>query len=186
MHIGVIAEDRSDIEVLYALTCKLVEPSAFSFKPFIGQGCGKIRRKCAAWAKNLLERGCSHLIVIHDLDTKVEKTLRRDITQCIRGLRFRGYIVLIPVREIESWLLADPEAIRKTFNLEKIPNIPKHPETILRPKEYLRDIVWKYGRKQYVNTIHNRRIADYVLIDRLPACASFSAYPPFVITVFHN
>ncbi len=72
MRIGIIAEEASDVEVLYELTCKLMNENMFSFKKFIGHGCGKLHRKCTAWAENLLLRGCSHLVVIHDLDNNDE------------------------------------------------------------------------------------------------------------------
>lgn len=44
MRIGVIAEEASDIDVLYELTCKLTKENMFSFKRFIGHGCGKLRK----------------------------------------------------------------------------------------------------------------------------------------------
>lgn len=180
MLIGVIAEARSDIEVLYALTCKLVDSRNFSFKQFSGAGCGKLRRKCTAWAHNLLKRGCSHLVLIHDLDNNDERELRSELTQQVTSVKFKGYIVLIPIREIESWLLADPEAIRKTFSIKTALKVPKKPETILRPKEKLRDLVWQYGKKQYINTIHNRKIAEHVELARLQICKSFTPYPSFI------
>ena len=184
MLIGVIAEDRSDIEVLYALTCKLAESSQFSFKPFAGGGCGMLRRKCTAWAENLLSRGCTHLVVIHDLDNNNEIKLRQEIMQQVKGIRFKRYIILIPVREIEAWLLADPEAIQTVFSLRKMPKVPKSPESILSAKEKLRDIVWQCGQKRYVNTIHNRKIAEHATLARLQICKSFTPYPAFIKQVF--
>ena len=44
--IGVIAEEVNDVEVLYEMTCKIVSENSFSFKLFVGHGCGKLRRKC--------------------------------------------------------------------------------------------------------------------------------------------
>ena len=57
IRIGVIAEDTSDVEVLYELTAKLIEPNKFSFRRFVGKGCGKIKRKCGAWASALQTKG---------------------------------------------------------------------------------------------------------------------------------
>ncbi|MBU4334536.1 MAG: hypothetical protein KKD07_08860, partial [Candidatus Omnitrophica bacterium] len=64
MDIGIIVEDKCDIEVMNELTGKLVKSNLFSFKKnFKAHGCGKLKIKCASWAKILFERGCEHLIV---------------------------------------------------------------------------------------------------------------------------
>ena len=184
MDIGVISEDRSDIDVLYELTCKLVKENECSFKMFSGTGCGKLRRKCTAWAQNLLRRGCSYLIIIHDLDQNNQQTLYQELRDLIHHVKFKCYVILIPIREIEAWLLSDPDAIQKTFNLSKKPKIPKKPELVQRPKEKLRDLVWSYGRKRYLNTIHNSRIAANLKLRNLKICKSFSPYPTFIKDIF--
>ncbi len=53
--IGVIAEEQNDIDVLYQYTCKIIPENSFSFLRFVGHGCGKLRKKCRAWAENLLK-----------------------------------------------------------------------------------------------------------------------------------
>ena len=148
MDIGIIAEDQSDVDVMYELTKKLVETKLFSFKKYLGFGCGKLRHKCSAWAKNLLSRGCNHLIVLHDLDKNNEKELDEELNNYVWDVGFKRYVILIPIHEIEAWLLADPEAIKMALNLSSIPNAPKQPESIRDPKERLRDIVWKTNKKQ--------------------------------------
>jgi len=178
--IGVIAEEYDDIDILYELTCKLTLENSFSFSSFVGHGCGTLRKKCTAWSHNLVRRGCSHLIVIHDLDNNDEQSLRKGLEGSVRGIAFNGHIILIPVYEIEAWLLSDPLALKQTFGMSKMPKVPAHPETVKDPKECLRDVVWKYGKKRYINTIHNKRIARTTRIQRLSVCPSFSSYPPFL------
>jgi hypothetical protein len=82
---------------------------------------------------------------------------------------------VIPVEELEAWLLTDPKALKVTFNLKKLPKCPSNPETIRYPKEYLRDLILKTSAKskQYVNTIHNPRIAERVSLASLRKCAAF-------------
>ncbi len=181
MLIGVIAEETNDVDVLYEFTCKLVGQHRFSFKQFVGHGCGKLRRKCSAWAEDLLRRGCTEVVVMHDLDENDETGLRRELTEAIKNIGCEAYVILIPVHELEAWLLADAVAIQKVFGLAKLPRIPARPETVLHPKEKLRDIVWQGSRKRYVNTIHNRKIAAASRISMLTVCPSFSAYPRFVL-----
>lgn len=183
MEIGIIAEENNDVEVIYEVTCKLIDESRFSFKKFVAHGCGRLRRKCTAWAENLLLRGCDHLVVIHDLDNNDEMELRKQLTHSINDIGFTGYVILIPVKEIEAWLLTDPKALQKVFHMAKMPKLPLDPEGIERPKEKLRDVIWKTTRKHYVNTIHNRKIAAVSRISKLKICRSFHPYPKFIASL---
>lgn len=186
MDIGIIAEEDNDLEVLYELTCKLINRRAFSFKRnFIAHGCGTLRNKCMVWAKNLLRRGCSYLVVMHDLDTFSEVSLCNELTSYVNKAGFQAYIIMIPVHEIEAWLLVDASALKRVFSMSKLPKIPHLPEDILEPKEKLENIIWKYSKKRYVNTIHNKHIAKELNINLLNRkCNSFGRYPRFIAEIF--
>ncbi len=186
MKIGVIAEEKNDVEVLYELTCKLIDKNAFSFKQFIGHGCGKLRRKCTQWAKNLLQRGCSYLVVIHDLDKYGEDTLRQELTKSVKDIHYNAHLILIPVREIEAWLLTDANALRKVFGLTKAPKLPGKPESLIDPKKQLEELIWKSDKKRYINTIHNQKIAAAMSIEKAKMCKSFCPYPTFVSEHLNN
>ena len=177
MDIGVIAEETNDVDVLYHFTCKLIDESSFSFKKFVGHGCAKLRKKCSVWASNLLTRGCSHLIVIHDLDTADLNALHEELSAAIAHANFEASLILIPIREIESWLLTDPEAIATVFKLRKAPKLPK---------KKLAQIVWASGKKQYINSIHNAKIAKESRIQLVRKCKSFSPFPKFVANHLKN
>ena len=186
VNIGVIAEERNDIDVLYQLTCKLTPETSFSFSTFAAHGCGRLRNKCRAWSQNLIRRGCTHLVVIHDLDDKDQDALRAELENSVRDIACSGHIILVPVFEIEAWLLSDPLALQQTFNMKQSPRIPRNPETIRRPKKYLRDIVWKCSKRHYINTIHNKRIASILRVNKVLSCSSFAPYPAFVSTIISN
>ena len=186
MDIGVIAEETNDVDVLYNLTCKLIDESTFSFKKFVGHGCGKLRRKCSAWASNLLSRGCSYLIVIHDLDNNNLDALQHELSVAIAHTSFESSLILIPVREMESWLLTDPQALMSVFNLRKTPKLPSKPETIIDPKKELTQVVWATGKKQYINTIHNAKIAKALRLNMIKKCKSFRPFPEFVAKNLKN
>lgn len=183
MNIGVIAEEANDVEVLYQLTCKLLDEASFSFKKFVGHGCGKLRKKCSAWASDLHMRGCTHLIVVHDLDDADMSVLRRKLSKSVEHTAFRASLILIPVREMEAWLLTDPLAIALAFNLRKEPKVPTKPENVLDPKKRLGEIVWASGKKQYVNSIHNAKIAKELRIERAKACPSFCPFVEFIRSI---
>ena len=180
MTIGIIAEDLSDVAVIRALTAKVVPKNQFSTKHFVGSGCGKLRRKCHAWAEVLCRRGCTHIVVVHDLDEENEHELRVTLESCVAQVSAKGVSVLIPVREIEAWLLTDAAAIQQVFNLRRRPRVPGNPEAIRDPKACLEELVWKGGSKRYVNSIHNQRIAEHAQLASIERCRSFRPYPEFL------
>ncbi len=182
MKIGIIAEEDNDVEVLYELTCKITAENTFSFKKFLGHGCGPIQKKCAAWAENLMRRGCTLLVVIHDLDDRNKATLFSDLNRQVQSVTFEAHLILIPVLELESWLLTDGQALKNIFKMSKTPNLPGQPETIMDPKKHLKDIVWKMAKKRYINTIHNKKIAKEITLPALNKCPSFQPYPAFIST----
>ena len=185
MNIGIIAEERNDIEVLYELTSKLIPVNDFSFKKFVAHGCGKLRRKCKSWAENLFRRGCKHIVVLHDLDASLEHELREELTTYVNSVGFDAFIILIPVHEIEAWLLVDSKALRKVFSMKKHPKTPMNHESILIPKKKLEEIVWKNTKKYYVNTIHNQKIAKELVLGRINRrCHSFRPYSNFINTIY--
>ena len=183
MKIGVIAEDDSDVMVIKELTLSLMKPRKIRFKRFVGGGCGKLRRKCRAWAENLVRQGCPWIIVAHDLDTCNEKELRAELSNAIADCRAEATVVLIPCREIEAWLLYDAEAIARAFNERQRPRLPHNPELLAEPKEFLGELVHREYDKEYLNTRHNELIAKNVDVARLRKSKSFAPHPPFVAQI---
>jgi Domain of unknown function (DUF4276) len=181
--IGIIAEDDSDVLVMRELTLSLLRTHRVGFRSFVGDGCGKLRRKCRAWAHNLVRQGCNWLVVVHDLDTYDERQLRNELTSAITPARAKASVVLIPKREIEAWLLYDPAAIAAAFNETQRPKLPGDPESLMDPKNYLDELIRKKYRKDYFNTIHNRLIAKHINISLLRRSSSFAPHPTFVNTV---
>jgi len=180
MDIGIIVEDQSDLDVLREITLKFRSPGTFKFRPYIAQGCAKLRRKCTSVAINMRDAGYRHVVVVHDLDEEDATSLRNELEGKVRHVGFRSHVILIPVREMESWLLTDSEALRTVFKMSKAPRVPGNPETVVNPKEYLRDLVWRNAKIRYVNTIYNGRIAAALRAEKLNSCRSFLAYPTFL------
>ena len=181
--LGLIAEDQSDVDVVRELTQKLAR-SNFRIKRFLGHGCGRIHAKSRAWAEHLQRQGCSLLILISDLDgqrlTKLSATLHAAINPC----PIQQHVIVIPVREIEAWLLADHEAITRALNLRRPMKKQPNPEAIQNPKERLRDLIRERsnGRISYLNTVHNEKIAKHVHIENLKRCPSFACFKDFIGT----
>ncbi len=139
--IGLITEDISDFDVVDEIIRKLVPKSKYSIKKYVGHGCGKIIGKCRDWAIDLKRRNCSILIILHDLDNQTETLLYKRLNQAMSPSPISKFVLVIPVQEIEAWLLSDLDAIKKALNLQAtLPKIP-NPESILNPKEHLGQMV---------------------------------------------
>jgi hypothetical protein len=53
----------------------------------------------------------------------------------------RTMLLRVAVREVESWLLADHEAVVKLIGKAAIRRLPDQPDTLLHPKDFLLDLV---------------------------------------------
>ena len=178
--IGVIAEDNSDVEVVKAILAKYLNKNDFQVKKFVGNGCGKLRNKCASWASLLVKQGCEHVLLFHDLDRWCENELRKELEGKLKSKGIPNSIVIVPVEEMEAWLLSDCEAIKRVFNLKAKPKAISMCEDIKSPKEHLRDIVWKQGKKKYLNTIHNQKIASLASLNDLLRCPSYRVLHDYI------
>lgn len=183
MRIGIIAEEDNDLAVIREFTSALLKPRRIGFSGFVGHGCGKLRRKCGAWACNLVRRGCPWVMVVHDLDVYDEVALQRELNTAIQPARARASVVLIPRREIEAWLLYDANAIARAFRETRVPRVPGNPESLIDPKQHLGDLIWRTYRKNYFNTVHNATIARHIDLSRLSRSRSFAPHPLFVASI---
>lgn len=183
IHIGVIAEDVSDIDVLKELARK-VSGRNFSVSQHFGKGCGSLKSKTPGWCKALKAKGCSAVVLVHDRDKKNATKLREELEAIMKNTVINKGYVTIPSEELEAWLLSDPSAIQRALKLEKEPKIKDPPETIPSPKEHLADLVTLNSKnrvKIYSNTEHNPLIAKEISIDSIDVkCPSFRYFREFV------
>jgi hypothetical protein len=181
--VGIIAEDNSDVNVVDATISKSTK-TRYTTKSFVGgNGCGRLRNKCRQWAENLRERGCTLLILVQDLDTSSLNKLRTALEKALAEAPIKPFVIVIPVREIEAWLLADQNAIRSALNIRDTIKQIKNPEALQRPKEYLRDLIYRVSKKRitYLNTIHNVKIARQCHMTSLRRCESFKLLQDFIV-----
>ena len=178
--IGVIAEDSSDICVINEILMKYMDCNKYSIKKFVGNGCGKLRNKCGVWANMLSKSGCEHIMVFHDLDRNDKSHLLDMLENKVSKDSFPSSIIVIPVEELEAWLLSDAKAIKTVFSLKKAPKKINNCETISSPKGHLRDIVWHLGKKRYLNTRHNQKIANKSTVTNFLRCKSYKPLDKFI------
>ncbi len=117
---------------------------------------------------------------MHDSDGGDAKKLREELEKLIWDVNTKLKVILIPVEELEAWLLADPKAIQQVFSMRNEPKISKRPESIPNPKEFLAQIVQKGSKANFLNTIHNKKIAKEQKLQSLDRCPSFNPYPEFL------
>lgn len=179
--VGVIAEDKSDVRVIETLMRKMAK-RPFTVAHFVGNGCGKIVGKCNAWAANLRERGCNYLVLIHDLDSAQLSVLKGRIEAALGNWLTASTVIVIPVREIEAWLLADHVAITTAMNLKNPLNKVDNPEAIQRPKERLGELIYTKSEhaRRYINSVDNEKIAAACSPTNLERCSSFQPFRAFV------
>ncbi|HEY4964545.1 MAG TPA: DUF4276 family protein, partial [Candidatus Saccharimonadales bacterium] len=185
VHVGIIAEDQSDIEVLKELGRK-ISGRNFSVSQHYGKGCGSIKTKTPGWCKAFGEKGCKAVVLVHDRDDKDADQLRQDLEAILAASVMKKCYVTIPTEELEAWLLSDMPAIKRALNLEKEPKDIHHPETVPSPKEHLGNLVTSHSKnksKYYVNTEHNGLIAKEIAISAIELkCPSFAHFKTFIET----
>ncbi len=180
--VGIIAEDDSDVAAAKVLIRRLAKSDNIGFKKFVGQGCGRIKRKCQSWANTLKIKGCRYLVLIHDLDRNNLDALRTNLEAAISPSPIMPYLICIPIEEMEAWWLSDPQAIRKALNLQVTPKIKGHPQSIASPKEHIGTLVRQCSNKTkiYLNTEHNAKIAEHLSLSKARQCDSFIPFCDFV------
>jgi len=178
--IGVIAEDASDVDIVKHILIKYLGNGGVSVKNFVGNGCGKLKQKCDSWTENLIKRGCEHVLIFHDLDRNKEHEIREKLATKVPPEKYPNSFIIIPIQEMEAWLLSDAEAIKTVFKLSKAPKKITDCESIESPKEYLRDLVWRLGKKRYLNTTHNEKLAEITSLINFNRCSSFKKLDKYI------
>ena len=182
IRVGIIAEDNSDVDAARVMIRRIAETNRIDVKKFVGRGCGKIMKKCNAWASILKTKGCKYLILIHDLDRNDLAVLMQSIEDAVSPCPIDPYLICVPIEEMEAWWLADPQAIKTALKLDKAPKVIGLPQSIPSPKEKLGVLVNRCSksRKLYLNTKHNAAIAEVLDFSKAMGCNSFTPFFKFV------
>ena len=171
--VGLVVEDKYP-EAIEEISKKL------GVKSIIRRQRGKISvKEASAFAEELL-RSCEKVIILGDADCNEEgerKRLQEIYKSLPEGLRESVHICII-VHELESWLLADENAISKVIgkNVKPVEN----PESIHNAKEYLEELLLEEAGKKYSTKSLpklKREIAKHVNVEKLKEkCASFADF----------
>lgn len=183
--IGIIAEDDSDVICARVFIHRITNNNKIKIKKWAKNGCSMMIRKCKSWANDLHNRGCSLLIVIHDSDGNNPNEISKKINEQLSSCPIIKKVIVIPVQELEAWLLSDPDGIKKALKLKRDLNVKSNTESIDSPKEYLGKAIDRASNfeKIYTNTMHNEIISNIISIDIIKKkCPSFVPFYSFITT----
>ena len=184
MIFAVLAEDRTDADVLVVLIKRIRDKANMTVYKKGFSGCGELCRKAWSHIENFADQGATHFIICHDSDGDEPETIRQKVREHIKKKLNGGpfpHRIIVPVQELESWIIADEEAIRLTIPTLVIkPQL--HPETIKSPKEWLKDESRNGGSKPlYAPATFNAKVAVHLNIDKVKnKCKSFKELVNFV------
>lgn len=180
MKIGIIAEAASDVDVVETLIRRHFPDRRVGVKSRRAAGCGKLRRKLSAWVPQLFDSGVDAVIVVHDLDQSLPDKLRSELERSVHVSIQPRTLIVIPVREIEAWLMSDGNAIARVFRSSKSVPAPSNPELLVDAKRALVALVRKHCARDYIPTVHNGKLAQELALKRIARLPSFKPLPAFI------
>lgn len=185
---GILAEDRSDVDVLQSLVQRIAaaagEKKSLTFKKKGYSGCSEMIRKGAIDIRLFVGMSVSRIIVCYDSDRCSPKERLKEVEEKIlqkSGVQVESCIV-VPVQEIEAWILADMDAVKHVLTAWKsVPKSHTNPESLNDPKEHLERLSKRHGKPLYVHAIHNCKVAKHLNLDLIrERCPSFKSLYDFV------
>jgi hypothetical protein len=180
---GILGEDSSDVATLKVFVRRLAANESLPIKGKGYGGCGEMLRKGARQLRDFQERGCTRFIVCHDADgpdPTPKRELVRDHIIKPSGI-CRDYCIVVPVQELEAWILADIESATAIFPSWK-PSAISSPEQIACPKQHLEKLSRSSNQKpRYTHAMHNERMARHLDLGKVSQkCPAFRELATFV------
>lgn len=182
--IGILGEDDSDALTLKCLVKRLLRNERASIKPKGFGSQGELLKKGANHIATMRNLGCTHFVVCADADGHNPAPIREKLFAKIiqtAGLSNEACCV-VPVQEIEAWILADLRAVTNVFSSWKPNETFAQPETVPSPKERLKRLSHAFNRKpRYDHVTHNEKVAAHLNIEVVyNACPSFQILADFI------
>lgn len=178
--LGVLGEDRTDCAVIETLIGRIfneksVPAGRYKIHTLGANGCAHLRRKAESWMRDLADKGCRTIILVHDRDRADEQELRAALNAKTvpRGVK---YLVCIPVEELEAWFFSCEKALAWVGGEEARSQVRSSPHLLTSPKERLIALSRGSNRKARYSPNENVRLAELLTLDtcakRCPAFRS--------------
>jgi hypothetical protein len=183
---AIIGEDRSDINTLKVLVRRLANDNSISIHGKGYEGCAQMLRKGAVQLAmfSRAPMNCKRFIVCYDSDGNNPSDRRKEVISKIlvpSGVD-GAFCVVIPVEELEAWILADLQAVNHVIKGWKPTEDYANPEREKDPKELIERLS-RDSKKvpRYSNAVHNERVAVHVNLAKVAdRCPSFVPLVEFV------
>jgi hypothetical protein len=181
---GILGEDPSDVATLKVLVKRLAGNDSLRVKTKGYGGCAEMLRKGARQLRLFQDFNCTRFIVCHDADGPDPNPHRELVQQRIvtpSGIN-EGCCIVVPVQELEAWILADIEAVTRIFT-SWVPSPIENPEQVASPKEHLEKLSRdSRQRPRYSHATHNEKVAKHLDLNKIRAkCPSFKVLNDFVV-----
>lgn len=174
MKCGILCEAGSDARAIAALARALVKQINVTEKGY--HSGTELIKKGARDLKAGWDLRWDLAVVVHDADREDPSKRYRLIWEkvVLPAGRPDKACVVVPVQEIEAWILADLDAVAKVFKSWRPPKPFTSPELIDSPKEKLMRLVEVDGRRIYRPTQHNEKVAAELDLQRVwKKCPSY-------------
>ena len=181
---GILGEDDSDVATLKVLVRRLAKDESLRIKGKGYGGAGELLRK-GVKQLNLFKtlHSCERFIVCHDADGPDPEPKRALVNERIVKCSEVGdaCCILIPVQELEAWILADIESAVNIFPSWR-PAAIQNPENIVSPKEHLEKLSRdSKQRPRYSHAVHYEKMARHLDLEKVRhKCPAFSVLVGFV------
>lgn len=164
MKVGVIVEEPSAV----ALVKRIAEKVKVSTQIRVARGRETLKKKLDAYAR-LLSDECQKVIALVDSHCSDPSGVEKNF-----GV-VSNVIICVVVHAIESWLLADKEAIAKTLRVSEV-KTTQSPEQLCKPEEEL-SILFEKHNKRYIKSRDAAKIAEFISPKTLAKkCPSFKKF----------
>ena len=182
---AVLGEHKSDAATLKVFVRRLVQSEA-SVKTKGYSGCGELLRKGAQQVRVFQQLGAKYFIIVHDADgPDSNPAYQRVLSKIVQPAKVNSHsCILIPVQELEAWIMADETAVSAVIPTFKL-KAHSSQELIANPKECLERLS-RQGRTRplYSHAVHNERVAKHICIAKLSEkCPSFRPLQAFIAEI---
>ena len=181
---GIIGEEASDTQVIKVIIRNLTGAQKQKCLCQGYSGDGELFNNGARDLRSFKNQGCTKFVVCYDADgPDPSQRDERVIQEIIRPAGIESdYCVVIPVQELEAWILADIQAVSKVFTGWKPSPFKENPEGVKDPKERLISENRKhFGKPKYTPSTHNPKVANYLdLFMVRKRCPSFEKLAKWV------
>lgn len=177
--IAILAEGDSDAKTLAVIVRRRINQPSIGVKAVHFDSGGNLLHKGAKRIALLQGLGVSRFVVCHDADRNPPHSVRAQVIERVvnRASLDSNWCVVVPVQEIEAWMIADEWAVGQAIPSFRLGS-QQSPEAIVDPKEWLIDRSRTSGaRPLYVPPVHNEKVAQHLRFDVVSRkCPSFKAF----------